>query len=102
MKKTIFLFTVVCATSFSYPTFANTHASKVSDKQVILATSAQTLLNRLTEIKKQDVSLFNKQQKSALRTEVLCIQKQLTKIDGGIYLSAGAIILILIILIILF
>jgi hypothetical protein len=61
---------------------------------------AQALLVRLDEIKSIDKSALNRDEKRKLRKEVRQIKSELNDIGGGVYLSAGAIILILILLII--
>ncbi len=62
---------------------------------------AQLLLNRLNEINAMDKSNLNSSEKKALRKEVRSTKKQLAEISGGVYLSVGAIIIILLVLIIL-
>lgn len=61
----------------------------------------KVLLNRLEEIKKMDKSLLNHSEKKALRKEVRSINSNLRSSGNGLYLSVGAIILIVILLIIL-
>jgi hypothetical protein len=48
-----------------------------------------------------DKSAFNKKELKGLVSEVKNIEKQTKKTDGGLYISAGALIVILILLIIL-
>lgn len=63
---------------------------------------AKVLLQRLKEIKSIDKSNLKSTDKKNLRKEVRSIQNQLKVIDGGVYLSVGTIIIILLLLIILF
>lgn len=63
------------------------------------AAEAQKLTNRLEEIKAMDKSSMTRTEKKAMRKEVKAIQKSLD--SGGVYLSVGAVILIIILLIIL-
>ncbi len=65
------------------------------------AARAQVLLNRLDQIKSMDKSNINANEKKALRQETKSIKKELKQISGGVYLSTGAIILIIIILILI-
>ncbi len=65
------------------------------------STAANALIARLHEIKARDVSTMSAPEKKGLRKEVRSIKHQLSGIGGGVYLSAGAIILIVILLIIL-
>ncbi len=64
------------------------------------AAEAQKLTNRLEEIKAMDKSSMTRTEKKALRKEVKAIQKSLDS-SGGVYLSVGAVILIIVLLIIL-
>jgi hypothetical protein len=62
---------------------------------------AKVLLNRLDEINKMDKSNLSSPQKTALRQEVLEIRDNLQDIYGGIYLSMGAVIIILLLILLL-
>lgn len=62
---------------------------------------AQVMISRLEEIKAMDKSNMSSKEKKALRKEVRSIKKSLTEINGGIYLSIGAIIIIILLLILL-
>jgi malate/lactate dehydrogenase len=64
-------------------------------------TTAQPLLQRLHEIKEMDKNNLTRSEKKDLRKEVKNIRKQLKKASNGIYLSVGAIIIIVLILILL-
>lgn len=64
------------------------------------AARAKVLLNRLEEIKDLDKSKLTSTEKKQLRKEVKSSKKELNELGGGIYLSVGAIILILVLLII--
>lgn len=63
---------------------------------------AKVLLNRLNEIKLMDKSKLNSSEKKQLRKEVRSTKKQLREMGGGIYLSVGAIIIIILLLVLLF
>ncbi len=65
------------------------------------AAEARTLILRLDEIKATDMSKLKTSEKRTLNKEVRSIKKELRDIGGGVYISAGALILILILLIIL-
>ncbi|MDP2160321.1 MAG: hypothetical protein Q8K02_07565 [Flavobacterium sp.] len=62
---------------------------------------AKALLLRLDEIKAMDKSELKSPEKKALRKEVRSIKKRLNEIGDGVYLSVGAIIIILLLVIIL-
>jgi hypothetical protein len=62
---------------------------------------ANRLKDRLEEIKAMDTKTLSKAEKKALRGEVKQIKKELKAISGGVYLSVGAIILIVLLIILL-
>ena len=62
---------------------------------------ANVLLSRLYQIKEMDFSKLNASEKKSLRMEVGSIKDELKTTDGGVYLSVGAIIIILLILILI-
>lgn len=65
------------------------------------AAETNALLQRLNEINTMDKSNLKFSDKRHLRSEVRSIKHQLKEIGGGVYISAGAVILILLLLIIL-
>jgi len=64
-------------------------------------TEAKALLLRLNEIKGMEKSKMESAEKKTLRKEVKSIKHRLREVGGGVYLSAGAIILIVILIIVL-
>lgn len=62
---------------------------------------AQALTTRLAEIKAMDKSKMSFSEKKQLRKETRTIKKELKALSGGVYLSAGAIIVIALLLILL-
>lgn len=65
------------------------------------AARATVLKNRLEEIKAMDKRELSKSEKKALRKEVRAIKQEMADISGGVYLSVGAIILIVLLIILL-
>jgi len=65
------------------------------------AATAKVLLNRLDEINAIDKSTLNAPEKRALRKEVRSIKKELATNSSGVYLSVGALLLVIILLIVL-
>jgi hypothetical protein len=66
------------------------------------AIRAQELIKRLEEIKAMDVKSMSKKEKKELRAEVKSIKREMRSInDGGVYISVGGIIIILLLLILL-
>lgn len=62
---------------------------------------AQVLIDRLYEIRAMDKSKLTAGEKKGIGQEVRLINKQLHSIGNGIYISAGALIVILILVLIL-
>jgi uncharacterized membrane protein YidH (DUF202 family) len=62
---------------------------------------ARQLLHRLEIIKGMDKSEMTRLEKKNLRKEVREIKKELKPISGGVYLSVGAILIIVLLLILL-
>jgi hypothetical protein len=65
------------------------------------AARAEVLINRLEEIKKMDMSTLSKAEKKELRNEVRETKKELKTNGSGVYLSLGALLLVIILLILL-
>ncbi len=65
------------------------------------AALAKTLLARLDEIKAMDKSDLSRLEKKALRIEVRETKAELKSMNGGVYLSVGAVIIIILLLILL-
>jgi hypothetical protein len=65
------------------------------------AAEAKALITRLDEIKAMDMSTLKSSDKKELRKEVRSIKRELKTISGGVYVSAGVLIVVLIILVIL-
>jgi hypothetical protein len=61
----------------------------------------KTLELRLNEIKAMDKSNMKSSEKRSIRKEVKSINHRMREIGGGVYLSAGALILIVILLVVL-
>lgn len=78
---------------------ATPRITRTASEKIDPALSEQ-LVNRLAEIKAMDASALSRKEKRELRKEVKAIEKKLAD-NGGVYLSVGAIILIVVLLIIL-
>jgi hypothetical protein len=85
--------------SLASPVFANPEVIPVTPTERVEARN-ERMIQRLEEIKAMDVSTMSRKEKRALRKEVKHIEKSLNT-SGGIYISAGALLVIIILLIIL-
>ena len=87
--------TKLISAPMSDPTPLSTVAKDDPNKPV-----AEALLARLDEIKAMDKSSLKPSERRELRKETRSIRHELRQLSGGVYLSAGAVILILVLLII--
>lgn len=76
-------------------------ATSIAVNKPVEPAEAKVLLTRLGEIKAMDKSKLNSSEKKQLRKEVRSINQGLKELNGGVYLSVGAVIIIVLLLIIL-
>jgi len=105
MKKlTLYLMTTIALLLFmpsqSMAKIENSKALTEKTEKVVSA-EAQLIITRLEEIKAMDKSKMSSSEKKALRREVRSIKSNLAEMNGGVYLSVGAIIIIVLLLILL-
>jgi hypothetical protein len=105
MKKSMFfiLTALLSLTFISGQLKAGTEAIPISTTKSNPVESAKVnaLISRLNEIKAIDKSKLSSLEKKQLRKEVRETKSQLREIGGGVYLSVGAIIIIVLLLILL-
>jgi hypothetical protein len=105
MKKLAICLVMTCLSFTLIPLQLN--AEKRSDPSSLPApkpaesAEAKSLELRLNEIKAMDKSNMKSAEKKDMRKEVKAINHRLHSIGGGVYLSVGAVILIVVLLIIL-
>lgn len=107
MKKIIFSLMTACLLLTFAP--IQLHAATIEPTSVpvpvapvsTIPDNSKVLLLRLDEIKSMDKTNLNSSEKKNLRKEVKSINQSLKTVGGGVYLSGGAIILIVILLIVL-
>ncbi|MEN9928340.1 MAG: hypothetical protein RLZZ231_261 [Bacteroidota bacterium] len=85
----------------SAPSFAIIPDSLATKKPSIEEVNSTQLIHRLEEIKKMDKSNLSRVEKRVLRKEVRSIKAKLQTTSRGVYLSVGAIIIIVLLLILL-
>ena len=105
MKKLIpFLMTAFLLLAFA-PTqlSAGKYTGKVTVKESTTssAVSSNPLLTRLAEIRAMDFSVLSSSERKSLRKELRSMKSQFSAIGGGVYISVGALILIIILIILL-
>ncbi len=100
MKK-IIVFILMAGMSFTYVPTTAFAAKTATTNTSSDASAANALILRLSAINGMDITELSGKEKKGLRKEVRSIKQQLSDIGGGVYISAGVLILILILLIIL-
>ena len=105
MKKIIFCVMAMFLSMTFIPIHANaadkgTPSSLVEPKPAE-SSEVKTMELRLNEINAMDKSNLKASEKRSLRKEVKSINHKLREISGGVYVSAGVIILVVVLLIIL-
>ena len=96
---TAFLSLTFIPTQLKAGTEATTSSVAVAKTE---SAEANALISRLNDINGMDKSKLSSSEKKELRKEVRSTKKKLKELNGGVYLSVDAIILIVILLIILF
>ena len=102
MKHLALLVTTVLLLAF-FPTQLKAVVNSETPTTTVEADAAHTnlLLARLDEIHGMDKSKLTSGERKVLRREVREIKATLKAVSGGVYLSTGAIILLIILLVIL-
>ncbi len=106
MKRIAVLLMTILLSFSIVPSYATLETTPTTSSTSATANSAakaasQVLISRLDEIKAMDKTNMSSADKKVLRKEVKSIRKTLRYEHGGIYLSLGAIIIIVLLLIIL-
>ncbi len=103
MRKTVFYLIIVILLSVFPSTVMATGKVPVKTEKPVTEIPAEvkTMLNRLEGIKDMDKSNLNSSERKELRKEVREIKKTLRASGRGIYISTGAIIIILLVLLLL-
>lgn len=104
MKTKIIILAMLLVSILSVPVSAKENTSGESVKRelkYVKTTDPEVLKNRLTEIEEISRKELSSEQKKELREETKEIRSVLREASGGVYLSAGAILLIALVLIIL-
>jgi len=100
MKKTR-LYLMILMLSLGVFTAMNASEINPAPESTEIPAEVKVLLDRLEEIKNMDRSELERAEKKALRKEVRAIKSQIRSTGNGIYITSGALIIILILIIIL-
>jgi hypothetical protein len=85
--------------AFTMPSFCAVAAPVVGSESP--EARVTELTQRLEEIKAMDHKSLTRAEKKALRGEVRSIKKEMAALSGGVYISIGAILIIILLLILL-
>jgi hypothetical protein len=100
MKKTR-LYLMIMMLSLGAFTTVNASEKNPAKTTTEIPAEIQVMLNRLEEIKDMDKSEMERAEKKELRKEVRAIKSEIRSSGNGIYISVGAIIIILLLIILL-
>lgn len=101
MKKKVYFLATALMLMFSAPSvMANDAKSKpeMTDNQKVRFAE---ITRRVEEIKSMDKSDLSREDRKSLRNELQEMKKEAKAINGGVYLSVGAIIIVILLLILL-
>jgi hypothetical protein len=104
MKKNIITLGLFGLLFLSLPTLglANNNPDPITVTLEKPKVSMEEMKARILVIQNMDKSSLSRAEKKQLRSEVKTIQKELKTQGGGVYISVGAIIIILLIILIIF
>ena len=97
LRMALFMMLLAIALPASSAVIAS-ETSKINGTENI---RAQVLTQRLEEIRGMNKSEMTRLEKKSLRNEVKDIKKEMKVMSGGVYLSVGAIIIVILLLILL-
>jgi hypothetical protein len=102
MKKTLF-FAFVMIFALSAPTVfaANSKSAAVKTENKLTEEEVNTMTKRVEEIRDMDKSEMTVKEKRELRKELKTTKENIRKDGGYLYISAGTVILIIILIILL-
>jgi hypothetical protein len=102
MKKTVFCI-MALSLSLTFHPLLSTAAADVAPSSKVISDSLYVagLITRVNEIKDMDKSGLSAAEKKDLRKELRTLKKEVRKSSNGIYLSVGAIIIVILLLILL-
>jgi hypothetical protein len=103
MKKLLVCIMMVSALFVFNPTpsLAANEIPKSTPATAAEVARAHALVNRLNEIDAMDKATLSGSEKKELRKEVRAMKREMKQSGGGVYVSVGALLLIIILLIVL-
>ena len=101
MKKRIYFLALAFMLMLSAPSVMAKDAKSKPDMTENQKARLVEITRRAEEIKSMDRSELNREERKALRNELQEMKKEAKAMSGGVYLSVGAIIIILLVLILI-
>ncbi|WP_219224053.1 hypothetical protein [Pedobacter antarcticus] len=99
MKKLIYSLTLIFMLGISVNTVSAATTKDKVEMTVEQKAQLERITNRVEEIKSMDKSNLSRAEKKELRKELKEMKHQARALGGGVYLSVGAIIIIILVLI---
>lgn len=102
MKKLIYSLVLIFTLGISANTVSAAENNKVKTEMTTEQKAQfERIVNRVEEIRKMDKSDLTRAEKKELRKELRELKSQANAMKGGVYLSVGAIIIIILVLILI-
>lgn len=100
MKNSVTYFMILL---FTVTPLVSIHATETDPPKTVteLPADVRVMINRIEEIKEMDKSEMSRAEKRALRKEARALKAEVRSTGNGLYISAGAVIVILLLIIIL-
>jgi hypothetical protein len=100
-KIKLFILSVLTFSFFSLTSIQAKGDEKSEIKPTMTEAEIQVLVDRLEVIKTMDRSNMERSERKELRSEVREIKEEIKRNSGGVYLSIGALLLVIILLVLL-
>lgn len=101
MKKKIYFLATAFMLMLATPSVMAKDAKSKPDMTEKQKVRIEEISRRVEEIKSMDRSELSRQERKDLRNELLDMKKEAKAMNGGVFLSVGAIIIIILILILI-
>ena len=101
MKKKIYFLATALMLMLATPSVMAKDAKSKPDMTETQKVRLAEITRRVEEIKSMDRSELSREERKALRSELQDMKKEAKAVNGGVYLSVGAIIIIILLLILI-
>lgn len=103
IKKAIFIIAIILSNFSINNLNAKSHneTAPLTQTEISAKQNSSILINRINEINAMDKSKLSKKEKTQLKSELKRMKAQVNNTRNGIYISTGAVLLIILIIILL-